>query len=465
LLSALVILSEAKNLVVPGALIFKNQFHKTKKGRWIMFRKELALVAIVLAVGICDLQAAQIASTWDGGGDGQFWRDADNWDPNIVPDNDANTFAVTIDSNSMGANKVQVHLQTRTVDQLDCYGEVELRSYTSGWVELILVNPAGLTNYGYLVIEELEIGGNVTNTTGATVELEDMGIEGDLYNPAGATIEVFYEVWVDAVENAGSIMIALAGKLDVEEGALHNTGQINIYGGACTAYGNILDNNDTGLIKGFGVLYVDQLLRNKGQIYAYGGCLAIDTDGPLVNEGILSNYPLSSLHMKPAVDVNNQGTIEVNAGGGVAFDCNLVNEPNGIIELLGGTLAATTITQKADANFAGFGGISGDVVIDPNGLIQITGPTNVVGDVTISPNATLEVSDGLTLITGHTTCNGTIRMLGGYIIPQGGLSGSCNVIWEPGLYTNVADFNLDGHVNLEDFALFADTWLWQSNWH
>lgn len=66
--------------------------------------------------------------------------------------------------------------------------------------------------------------------------------------------------------------------------------------------------------------------------------------------------------------------------------------------------------------------------------------------------------------TGQTTCNGTIHIKGGYVIPQGGLSGNCNVIWEPGLYTNVADFNLDGQVNLKDFAYFADVWLWQSAW-
>jgi len=76
----------------------------------------------------------------------------------------------------------------------------------------------------------------------------------------------------------------------------------------------------------------------------------------------------------------------------------------------------------------------------------------------------LEISDGTTLITGHTTCNGTIHIKGGRIIPQGGLSGACNIVWEPGTYANVADFNLDGTDNFKDFADFADTWLWRSAW-
>ena len=54
-------------------------------------------------------------------------------------------------------------------------------------------------------------------------------------------------------------------------------------------------------------------------------------------------------------------------------------------------------------------------------------------------------------------------MKGGRIIPQGGFTdNSCNIIWEAGTYNNIADFNLDGEVNFEDDADFADTWLWQS---
>ena len=436
-----------------------------------MFRKSLILAAIVAIFSFCcQTEAAQIDSTWVGDSEDN-WGQSSNWAPAIVPDNNAtNTFAVTINA---GGGDVRVGLlQWRTIDQLDCYGEVELQNYTSNFVELILVDANGLTNHGYLVIEGLVINGDVTNTAGVMLELEDMGIEGDLYNPAGATIEVFYEVWVDAVENAGSMMIAIAGKLDVEVGALHNTGQIDIYGGACTAYGNILDNNSSGVIRGFGIVYADQLLRNKGGIYAYGGSLAVLSEGPLLNTGVLGNNPLSSLHIKPGEDVNNQGTIEVNAGGGVAFDCNLINEPNnllsdpnGVIKLLGGNLAATTITQKAGAVFEGFGGITGDLVLESNASIELTGPTNIVGDVNIGTNAVLEVSDGTTLITGHTINNGTVHIKGGRIIPQGGITNNGNVIWEPGTYSNAADFNLDGQVNFKDFGDFADTWLWQTGWY
>lgn len=441
-----------------------------------MFRKVLMLMAIVLAAFVCSTQAAVIYSTWDGGGNYNDWDDANNWDTNTVPDNGGgNTFVVTI--NAGGGVRIGLQ-QSRTIDQLDCYGEFELQNWTSAanmYVELTLVDPNGLTNHGYLVIggtkEGFTIEGNVTNTAGAMLELEYMDIkERDLYNQAGATVEVFYEVTVDgAVENAGSMVITSAGWFSTDNN-FNNLGEILMYGGTCGVREEILDNNDTGLIKGFGVIYVDQLLRNKGQIYAYGGSLAIKCEGPLTNTGTLGNMCLSTLYISPAEDVNNQGNIEIKPGGGIAFDCNLVNEPNGTIQLNGGTLALndSTITQQAGATFEGFGTISGGsggIVIKPDAEVKLTASTNVVGNVEINENGTLEVKDGVTLVTGQTVCDGTIYMKGGYFIPQGGLSGDCNIVWEPGVYINAADFNLDGQVNFEDFAYIADSWLWQTAWH
>ena len=165
----------------------------------------------------------------------------------------------------------------------------------------------------------------------------------------------------------------------------------------------------------------------------------------------------------PIAGVDNEGTIEVNADGSVVFDCNLVNEPNGIIKFLGGTLAATTITQRADASFAGFGGINGDVVIEPDGLIQLTGPTNIVGDVNIPPGATLEITKGQTFVAGRTSCAGTIRLTGGTVLFGGGCDcNDCNFEYEAGAPWYF-DINGDGVVNYEDFAYFANSWLKQAD--
>ena len=407
-----------------------------------MSKKVLILTAILLVFSACELQAAVTHSTWVGGEQGE-WGRASNWEPARVPDNTpTDTFAVIIDGGS-SAVLVWFSHQNRRIDSLTTYGEVN-------------IDASDL----YLIIK-----GDLTNTAGANITLDHIK-PGNLYNETGSMVQVNGGVGADRdLGNAGIIRVVTTGVLWGRQ-TLHNTGRIIVSGGTCGSYNGIVDNDTTGVITGFGIVVVGELLRNKGEIYAFGGSLSIDIlEGPLSNSGVLGNYPLSSLHIKSAADVNNFGTIEVNAGGGIAFDCNVVNEPNAAIELKGGALAAHTITQKADAVFDGQGDITADLIMETNGLMRITGPTNIFGNVEIHPNATLKISDGTTLITGQTTCNGTIHMKGGRIIPQGGLSGDCNIIWEPGTYTNVADFNLDGQVNFKDLAYFADTWLWQTSWH
>jgi hypothetical protein len=437
-----------------------------------MLRKILYLTAIILVFAASNLQATQIYVSWDGGGDGHSWSDANNWEPNIVPDNNvSNTFIVTIDSNSFSVDEIEVDLQQRRdINSLDCYGSVRLES--GMWYLPDLNISSGLTNHGNLALG-VDIRGDVTNTAGTELEIwGHLNIYGNLFNQTGATIW-FSHIDIDIedggiIENDG-LIICYAGGGPGEMPLFENRGTIQLVGGSCSAE-NIFDNTSTGGIRGYGIITGHQLIQNKGIIHASSGGLLLVTEGSITNTGILKNDAGAMLHVinfpgtSPLENVNNHGTIEVNADGSVVFDCNLFNEPNGIIKLFGGTLAANTITQSTDANFAGFGGITGNVVIENNGLIKLNGPTNIIGDVNITDNSTLEISDGTTLVTGQTNCNGTIYMKGGYIIPQEGLSGNCNVIWEPGLYTNVADFNLDGQVNFKDFTYFANSWLWQSSW-
>jgi hypothetical protein len=418
-----------------------------------MLRKQLALIAIVCTFWACNLQAEQIHSTWVGGEKG-VWEAPDNWSPWGEP-NEADSVCVSSATVYVSEN--------HEIGSLTIEGKVELEKGEWWHPTLTILN--GLTNHGDLAIR-IDIRSNVTNIAGAKLELgEHINIFGNLYNEVGGIITVdLTDIDVEEggeVYNDGLIRSYTVGGIG-ETPYFHNNGEIQLFiGGGCN--GAIFDNNSTAVIRGSGGV-TGQQLHNKGIICASMGPLLLYFEGSLMNTGTLKNDVGATLHIPKASDVSNQGTIEANANGSIVLDCNLINEPNATIKLLGGTLAATSITQLADATLQGFGGITGNVVIDPDGIIKLTGPTNIVGDVEIKNDATLQISDGLTLITGQTTCNGTIHIKGGYVIPQGGLSGNCNVIWEPGIYTNVADFNLDGQVSLKDFAYFADTWLWQTAW-
>ncbi len=387
-----------------------------------MSTKALTLTAAVLLFSACQLQAAVIHSTWVGGAQGD-WGDASNWSPPIVPDNTVwTTYLVSIYSYDYG---VAVGIgQKFTIDQLVCRGNVTLYG---PWYPVNLTLVKGLINYGELDALRLDFTGDVTNMGGAELDLSEFfSAHGNLYNEPNATIDVTYremEIEDANIVNNGLINASSDGGLDAGI-EFRNSGRIELFGGGVS--GGTFDNNNTGVIEGFGSIRSDRFTMNKGIIYAVFGSLGMPSGGSIINSGILGNKPLASLHIFSPTDVNNFGTIEVNAGGGVAFDCNLVNvnEPNAVIKLLGGTLAAKKITQKPGAKFEGFGGITGNVVIEPNAVIKLTGPTNIVGDLTIKEGATLDISDGTVLVTGLTTCNGgTIKTFHGTIITQGGTSG------------------------------------------
>jgi len=391
-----------------------------------MSTKTLTLTAIILAFLACQLQAAVINSRWVGGTESE-WGNPNNWNPPIVPDNrPGQTFAVTIDSDIIGVDNVIVHIQqNRTIDRLDCNGVVELTSWPSESIWLTLVDKInGLTNYGSLDVGGLNIIGNVKNSLGGSLQLQDRpNIKGDLYNFSGAKLEGGVEVEEGNIHNNGLVILKPYHDMWADN-EFHNSGKILIMDGE-PGSGGILYNHHNGIIDGFGK-FCDggQIIKNEGMIVASGGSMFF-YDSNITNTGILKSEVGSGLYFKvPPIDFNNQDTIEVNANAWFVLDCNLVNEPNAVIKLLGGTLAAETITQKAGATFQGFGGITGNVVIEPNAIIKLTGPTNIVGDVEIREGATLDIKDGTVLVTGLTTCNGgTIQTYRGTIIMQGGTSG------------------------------------------
>ncbi len=451
-----------------------------------MLRNVMFLAAIVTMFSSCCLtEAVQINSNWVGGESGQ-WNIASNWDPAIIPDNAAgNTFVVTIDANGLDVDGIDVGFaQSRTVDQLICNG-VELEKWTSGWVELTLLDPNGLINHGELWCDELKINGNVINKSGSYMFLSNTEFgDCNFYNEAGATLEIETMVSIDpgSFTNDGWLFVIPAGDFWIDGGSFINNSKIQIKSGLIgngEDDGNVGDfvNTSSGSILGSGNIFSEGNVVNEGTITALSGNLAVYADGQISNTGLLESKIGSSLHLEMGVsDFNNFGQIKVKANGAVTVKsgkifgepgvCTLNNESNATINLYGGALAAGQIMQKAGATLQGFGSITGDILIEFGAKIELTGPTNIVGDVNIPTGATLEISDGQTLITGHTTCDGTIHLIGGTVVFQGGCDcEDCNIINDAGIDRNHFDLNADGIEDFKDFAYFAETWLWQASWY
>jgi len=279
---------------------------------------------------------------------------------------------------------------------------------------------------------------------------------GDFYNAIGNVVSVRGTKDLNvygSIQNFGTIFVVPTRSVWAQN-EFQNSGQIEFMGGPCSSV-QTFTNSATGTIKGWGaIVSVGGHINNKGVIWSTGGPLILYSGDPtktgITNTGTLKNGPGTSLTVTfwhpPAPDMSNQGTVEVNAGGAVAFDCNnLSNEPGATVKLCGGTLAARTVIQKAGATLEGFGTVTGNIIIDPNATVVLTGPTNIVGDVTVAKGATLEVRDGTLLVTGKVACDGTIHLRGGRMTAQHGLSGDYNVIRESSMCTNI-DFSPDGEV-------------------
>lgn len=406
-------------------------------------RTTSTLTILILVLGLVGSASADvIVSNWMGQDENE-WMDSAKWLPKRIPfNNGGDTFAVTI--NTLERTRIRAGFVANPsagirIDTLDCYGDVDLEF---GEVPLVLADPNGLTNYGRFQIS----GAGVEHT-----------IVGNFNNTNSGYIQSAHSVELHGtLTNAGELFLVPHSAFSIDAN-ITNEGEVLIYAGMISC-GSVWDNMPGGTIKGEGLIYVNLAFNNQGIVTA-SGPLLIATNGAVINSGTLCNDPLGALRIGHSVEpmpTVNEGTVEVNPGG-VAFEGDLVNEPNGIIQLRNGVVAAPLIMHSAGATLEGFGGITGDLIMEPNSLVKLAGPTQIVGNLQIGSDATLQISDGTTIVTGLTICEGNIRLVGGRIIPQGGLNGTCNITWESSLNSNAADFNLDGKVNFADYAYFADT--------
>ena len=455
-------------------------------------------------ISTSSLYATTYNSAWNNT-NGGYWDDNNNWLPQIVPDNDdPDIFIVTI--NNSGNPEIKITMEeSRTISQLQCWGNVFLWSDLFNYPRLEIVG--GLQNYGGLDIEQLEVAaggisnsavlyieavrlyGYISNSSAATLDIEDSDIEGDIINygiiesfdtelegeitnNAGARISVRDKFIVETndsglggnINNQG-ILMALPSSHFWAEDTFANSGFIKLWGGLRGE--NEFINSTGGTINGYGGI-AGGTLTNAGTIIANGGGLELfATASAVVNDGTIICKPGAMIYLTALGtpgDPQNNGYLEINAQATLTADMSLHNNTGAEIYLAGGTLAAPTIHQANGALLTGQGNITGNIIIADNGSIEFTGPSNVFGDVEIGTDATLEVHDGTTIVTGDIVNNGTIHMIGGRLICQGTLTNNGTITWETGPNSNPVDMNLDGQVDLTDLAGFADNWLWQAAW-
>ena len=100
------------------------------------------------------------------------------------------------------------------------------------------------------------------------------------------------------------------------------------------------------------------------------------------------------------------GTFAVaNASGSVVFKIPIGNGAGRSISLLGGTLAAPSVSNSVGGVVSGFGQITGDFI--NSGSASFFGPTQILGNLNNNAGALIAVRNAQTLVIGTATNNGS----------------------------------------------------------
>lgn len=123
-----------------------------KKHKAKIFLTGLFFVAAVLLLLAGSASADQVDVKWDGGGGTNFWNNANNLDPNVIPNNNANTYNVFIGGSSLPDYTVYVTTGP-TIDNLTIDTADSLTINNGGGINLESGASAGtITNNGTILI-------------------------------------------------------------------------------------------------------------------------------------------------------------------------------------------------------------------------------------------------------------------------------------------------------------------------
>jgi len=230
-----------------------------------------------------------------------------------------------------------------------------------------------------------------------------------------------------ATQNNGTMNLAFLGNMTLDTG-LSNSGLVDMKGGNLAGPGTFT-NTAAGTLVGSGAVTND--IVNAGLISARSGNLTVG-GGSFTNTGLVRNTVGSNLFVT-ATAVNHTGSIEVNAAGSVVFNDAVTNNPGETVTLYGGALGTGGLVNAEGGTISGFGSLTGSLTNAGN--VDFFGTTSLVGDLENLGTGHFLVRNDQTLVTGHTTNDGTIETLNGQVIFEGGLTNNGALLFDPATIT------------------------------
>ena len=367
------------------------------------------------------------------------WEQTTHWTPYyIVPENGTHQWYVQF---NLKAHDYYVEVSdSHTVTSIGANSDagylVELTNWTGArlWLQFDTFE-----NIGGLDVNNIDLYGPITNGGEWTVRGGMVNYNGDVTNLADAVWNVKGNLQAKgAFTNHGHARCYAGATLWAD--AFTNNDRLSLLGGSMGTDA-LLTNSTDATVAGAGSLYAPAGIDNDGVIRAETGALAVYCGtGTLTNVGHLENLPNTALLIEAAT-LDHQGTLTVGSGGGVTLtSCDLENQAGAEIALLGGTLAAPNLTNRADAEFTGFGNITGNLT--NQGLIDLYGPSQIVGNLQNDPGAELAIRNADLLIAGDTVNDGTIRAVNGTVYFEGDLADNGTLIMDPSLAVVTGDLTV-----------------------
>jgi hypothetical protein len=476
----------------------------------------LTLVAF-LTLSQQQVMAGPVTATWVGPDNvNGNWSDATNWDTNpTYPNNGGgNTFDVLLMSNSVthvldttatinsltmsGSNST---LQTTGANSLTVNGSVLIGgSNNTIWANSgnVLVND--LNNVG----GNLQIdSGNTLQSTGILTNLDSSGVLSNGNFNVGGTFQYAKDAsggsstaiaTIDAsatvsLLNSGAL-ITYNGTANALSGLSTNNGALSMNGGATLTTGDFVNNNylmvsDPGtslttsslnlgsvsfnqVVNG-SVLNSGALTNNSSLTVSDAGTALNSTtvtnssagtffvqNGAVLSGGPLSNsgfFGVQGISTATVTDLNNQGTLYVEAGSTVQSTGNFANLSSAGV-LSNGSFQINGTLQYANDGAGNAG--TGVAVIDSS------------ANVSLGANGALITADGTSnALAGLNTNNGALSLNGGAVLSSGALSNTATgtlIVSDAGTSLATTSLTNSGQTYVQNGATLATGALNNSNY-
>ncbi|MEN0004901.1 MAG: T9SS type A sorting domain-containing protein [Bacteroidota bacterium] len=430
-------------------------------------KRILLLTSIYLLFALITIaQAATI--TWDGGGNGTTWTDANNWDTNTVP-----------------GSGDDVVLSTAATITLGSSTSIQSLAITSSSVSLTISSSITLTIDGGTIGIDMDAGTLDNNGTITISNTSDDGVnaEGDLTfnNNAGASL---------MITNAGDYSIILnddSGDIPT----LNNRGIISTTGGVNDGLGMFdgptFNNFDTGQLTitdagdfGIRIFRGNPIFNNDGivtitnsaddGIYSDSDATFNNNTGSTLNVDQAKDFGILFDGNPTASTLNNDGTINVTSPSDDGFRFNrfstISNTANGIINVSDGVDVGIALDRAGRLNNSGTITISNcvrfglDVFVRSSSASDLSRFDNIGGIINLNGNSENGTGEGgygmrasdFAIINNSGQINGVDNENGEILVEGSNVSFSnAGAIFAPGASTG--NYTIDGDFTFGSAAL------------